>query len=111
MIRLCINLCSDGTETPNRQNQHLLCEHKVEEVVMDVFKLLRDSKDESHYGLMQEISMFFQTYCMQNGDNQAIMANHITNFVDGERIVRQRFFKLQNHYNYSRTNFSVIAES
>lgn len=88
MIRLCINLCSDGSTTPNRQNQHLLREHKVEEVIMDVFKLLRDSKDESHYGLMQEISMFFQTYCMENGENQAIMANYITqdqkNFLGSE---------------------------
>ncbi|ODM94987.1 Inositol 1,4,5-trisphosphate receptor type 1 [Orchesella cincta] len=88
MIRLCINLCSDGTETPNRQNQHLLREHKVEEIIINVFKMLRDSKDDSHYGLMLEISMFFQAYCMQNGENQAIMANHIMedfkNFMDGE---------------------------
>lgn len=88
MIRLCINLCSDGMETPNRQNQHLLREHKVEEVVIAVFKLLRDSKDESHHSLMEEISLFFQTYCMENGDNQAIMAAHIMEdlktFLDGE---------------------------
>ncbi|CAL8115015.1 unnamed protein product [Orchesella dallaii] len=88
MIRLCINLCSDGTETPNRQNQHLLREAKVEEIIINVFKMLRDSKDDSHFGLMQEISMFFQAYCMQNGENQAIMAHHIMedfkNFLDGE---------------------------
>jgi len=62
----------------------------VEEIIINVFKLLRDSKDDSHYGLMQEISMFFHTYCMQNGENQAIMANHIMqdfeNFLDGEVV-------------------------
>lgn len=64
--------------TNNRQNQHLLKDYKVEEVIMEVFELLRDSKDELHMNLKLEISRFLQAYCLGNGENQEILANHIT---------------------------------
>jgi hypothetical protein len=56
----------------------------VEEVIIQVFNLLRDSKDETHIKLMLEISEFFQAYCKGNGDNQAIMANHIKDLMKME---------------------------
>ncbi|CAG7731913.1 unnamed protein product [Allacma fusca] len=78
MKGLCEKKLSHGTVN-NFQNQNLLRENRVEEVIIEVMKVLKDDEP-----LLEDISAFFQAYCRGNKENQTIMAKYIQSIMGVE---------------------------